>query len=245
MLEGLNSAAAGMAAQRQRLDAVANDLANTNTTGYKRVRVGFQDLVYSQAGKASEEGVRIGAGARAVDAGRTMAQGALQRTDRPLDVAIQGEGFLQVTLPDGRAALTRDGSLHVDATGRLATSDGGLVRPAITIPPETPSSAVAIARDGTVTASGRVVGRLQVVGVRSPQLLQAVGGNAFVATPQSGAPGLAARGTTLEQGALEMSNVEVSDAMVAMIEAQRSFELASKAIHTADQMMEIANGVKR
>jgi flagellar basal-body rod protein FlgG len=244
MLEGLNSAAAGMAAQRQRLDAVANDLANTNTTGYKRVRVGFQDLVYSQAGKASEVGVRIGAGARAVDAGRTMAQGALQRTDRPLDVAIQGDGFLQVTLPDGRAALTRDGALQVTGSGRLATSDGALLRPGITIPAGTPTDAVAISGDGTVTASGRPVGRLQLVSVRSPQLLQSVGGNAFVATPQSGAPG-PARAAAITQGALEMSNVEVSEAMVAMIEAQRSFELASKAIHTADQMMEIANGVKR
>ncbi len=245
MLEGLNSAAAGMAAQRQRLDAVANDLANTNTTGYKRVRVGCQDLVYSQAGKASEAGVRTGAGARAVDAGRTMAQGALQRTDRPLDVAIQGEGFLAVTLPDGRQALTRDGALQVDGRGRLATSGGALVRPGITIPAGTPASAVSIARDGTVSASGRPVGRLSLVSVRSPQLLQSVGANAFVPTPQSGAAGAAPRATTITQGALEMSNVDVSEAMVAMIEAQRSFELASKAIHTADQMMEIANGVKR
>ena len=244
MIEGLNSAAAGMAAQRTRMDAVANDLANTNTTGYKRVRVGFQDLVYSQAGKAGELGVRTGAGARAVDAGRTMSQGALQRTDRPLDVAIQGDGFIPVTLPDGRAALTRDGSLQVDARGRLGTSDGALLRPGITIPAGTPASAVAISSNGTVTASGRQVGRIELVGVRSPQLLQSVGGNAFVATPQSGAPGAAQR-AALTQGALEMSNVEVSEAMVAMIEAQRSFELASKAIHTADQMMEIANGVKR
>ena len=244
MIEGLNSAAAGMAAQRQRLDAVANDLANTNTTGYKRVRVGFQDLVYSQAGKASELGVRTGAGARAVDAGRTMSQGALQRTDRPLDVAIQGDGFLQVTLPDGRQALTRDGSLQLDAGGRMRTSDGALLRPGITIPAGTPSSAIAINGDGTVTASGRQVGRLQLVSVRSPQLLQSIGGNAFVPTAQSGAPAATDR-ATLDQGALEMSNVEVSEAMVAMIEAQRSFELASKAIHTADQMMEIANGVKR
>ncbi len=244
MIEGLNSAAAGMAAQRQRLDAVSNDLANTNTTGYKRVRVGFQDLVYSQAGKASELGVRTGAGSRAVDAGRTMSQGALQRTDRPIDVAIQGDGFLQVTLPDGRQALTRDGSLQVDAGGRMRTSDGALLRPGITIPADTPSAAVAINSDGTVTASGRQVGRLQLVSVRSPQLLQSVGGNAFVPTPQSGAPAATDR-ATLTQGVLEMSNVEVSEAMVAMIEAQRSFELASKAIHTADQMMEIANGVKR
>jgi flagellar basal-body rod protein FlgG len=174
-----------------------------------------------------------------------MAQGALQRTDRPLDVAIQGEGFLAVTLPDGRQALTRDGALQVDGRGRLATSGGALVRPGITIPAGTPASAVSIARDGTVSASGRPVGRLSLVSVRSPQLMQSVGANAFVPTPQSGAAGAAPRATTITQGALEMSNVDVSEAMVAMIEAQRSFELASKAIHTADQMMEIANGVKR
>lgn len=245
MIEALNSAAAGMAAQRQRIDAVANDLANTGTTGYKQVRVGFRDLVYSQAGKASELGVRTGAGAAAVDAGRTMRQGSLQRTDRPLDVAIQGEGFIRITLADGREALTRDGALQVDGAGRLVTNTGGRLRPDITIPAGTPDSAIAIGTDGIVTAAGRQVGRLEVVGVRSPQLLQSVGDNAFLVTPESGPTGAAPRATVLSQGALEMSNVEVSEAMVAMIEAQRSFELASKAITTADQMMEIANGVKR
>lgn len=245
MIEGLNSAAAGMVAQRQKMDAVANDLANTSTTGYKQVRVGFRDLVYSQAGKASEIGVRTGAGAAAVDVGRRMGQGALQRTDRTLDVAIQGDGFLQVTLADGRAALTRDGALHVDGAGRLSTGLGGLVRPGITIPEGTPESAIGIGPDGTVTASGRVVGRLEVVGVRSPQLMRSVGDNAFVPTAESGPAGPAPRATVISQGALEASNVDVSEAMVSMIEAQRAFELASKAITTADQMMEIANGVKR
>jgi flagellar basal-body rod protein FlgG len=245
MIEGLNSAAAGMVAQRHKMEAVANDLANTSTTGYKQVRVGFRDLVYSQAGKASEIGVRTGAGAAAVDAGRRMGQGVLQRTERPLDVALQGEGFLRVTLADGRDALTRDGALHIDGAGRLATGLGGLVRPGITIPEGTPESAVGIGPDGTVTAAGRVVGRLQIVNVRSPQLMQSAGDNAFVPTPQSGPAGPAPRATVITQGALEASNVDVSEAMVSMIEAQRAFQLASKAIHTADQMMEIANGVKR
>lgn len=245
MIEGLNSAAAGMAAQQQRLDAVANDLANTNTTGYKQVRVGFRDLVYSPAGKAGAEGVRTGAGAAAVDAGRAMRQGSLQRTDRPLDVAVQGPGFIQVTLADGRDALTRDGALRVDGAGQLVTNSGGQLRPRITIPAGTPESAIAIGPDGTVTAAGRAAGRLQIVNVRSPQGLLSVGDNAFLVTRDSGPAGPAGRATVVSQGALEASNVEVSEAMVAMIEAQRSFELASKAIHTADQMMEIANGVKR
>src|ERR671923_1024376 len=124
MLEGLNTAAAGMAAQQQRIDAVANDLANANTTGYKHQRVGFRDLVYDQTGRSSAEGVRTGSGAAAVDAGRSFGQGVLQRTDRPLDVALQGEGFLRVKLPDGREALTRDGNLQVDGLGRLATNTG-------------------------------------------------------------------------------------------------------------------------
>src|SRR5919108_636793 len=165
MLEGLHSAAAGMAAQQQRLDAVANDLANANTTGYKHVRVGFRDLVYTPAGRSSTQGPQTGAGAAAVDAGRGFAQGALQRTDQPLDVAIQGDGFLRVRLPDGRQALTRDGSLHVDGAGRLTTSSGALVQPAITIPRSTDPSRVAIGPDGTVRAAGRVVGRIELVAV--------------------------------------------------------------------------------
>ena len=245
MLEGLNSAAAGMAAQQQRLDAVSNDLANANTTGYKRLRVGFRDLVYTQTGRSSAQGPRTGAGAAAVDAGRGFAQGVLQRTDQPLDVAIQGEGFIRVRLPDGRQALTRDGSLRVDGAGRLVT----LVRRARPAArhhsrrrrPEQ----VSIGPDGTVLAGGRRIGRIEIVSVRSPQELQPVGDNAFLATPESGAVRAAPATTALTQGALEMSNVDMADAMVAMIESQRAFQLTSKAIQTQDQMWEIANGVKR
>jgi flagellar basal-body rod protein FlgG len=245
MLEGLNSAAAGMAAQQQRLDSVANDLANANTTGYKHGRVGFRDLVYEQAGRPAAPGVRTGHGAAAVDAGKAFGQGALQRTDRPLDVAIQGEGFLRVKLANGSQALTRDGSLQIDGRGRLTTSTGALVQPPITIPEGTGEAAVAIAGDGTVTAAGRRVGRLAIVSVRSPQALTPAGDNAFVPSAASGAPTAAPRATRLTQGALEASNVDMATAMVSMIESQRAFELASRAIHTADQMWEIANGVKR
>ena len=245
MLEGLNAAAAGMAAQQQRIDAVSNDLANANTTGYKHVRVGFSDLVYTQTGRSSALGPQVGAGARAVDGGRGFGQGALQRTDQPFDVAIQGEGFIKVKLPDGREALTRDGSLHVDDTGKLVTSSGARVVPAITLPAGTDPSRVAIGPDGTVSAAGRTVGRIALVAVRSPQALQPAGDNAFVVTPQSGAARAAPAATTLSQGALEMSNTDIADAMVAMIESQRAFQLTSKAITTQDQMWEIANGVKR
>jgi flagellar basal-body rod protein FlgG len=245
MLEGLNSAAAGMAAQQQRMDAVANDLANANTTGYKHQRVGFRDLVYDQTGRSSAEGVRTGAGAAAVDAGRAFGQGALQRTDRPLDVAIQGEGFLRVRLADGREALTRDGGLHIDGTRRLVTSSGSLVQPAITVPAGVAEDGVSIGADGTVLAGGRRIGRLDLVTVRSQQGLLAAGDNAFVTSAASGPVIAAPRATTLSQGALEASNTDMSEAMVSMIESQRAYQLASKAITTADEMMGIANQVKR
>ena len=245
MLQGLNTAAAGMAAQQQRMDAVSNDLANANTTGYKHVRVGFRDLVYQQAGRPAADGVRTGAGAAAVDAGRAFGQGALQRTDRTLDVAIQGEGFLRVALPDGRVGLTRDGGLHVDGAGQLVTNTGAVLQPRITIPEGLGEDQISIAADGTVLAAGRQVGKLDLVTVRSPQGLLPAGDNAFVATPASGQPVAAPRTTNLTQGALESSNVDMSEAMVAMIESQRAFQLASKAITAADEMMGIANGVKR
>lgn len=245
MLEGLNSAAAGMAAQQQRMDAVANDLANANTTGYKHQRIGFRDLVYDQTGRASAEGVRAGAGAAAVDSGRAFGQGALQRTDRPLDVAIQGEGFLRIRLGDGREALTRDGGLHVDGNRRLVTSTGSLVQPPVTMPEGVAEDAVSIASDGTVLAAGRRIGRLDLVTVRSQQGLLSAGDNAFLTTAASGPAVAAPRATTLSQGALEASNTDMSEAMVSMIESQRAYQLASKAITTADEMMGIANGVKR
>ena len=245
MLEGLNSAAAGMAAQQQRLDAVANDLANANTTGYKHQRVGFRDLVYDQTGRSSAQGVRTGSGAAAVDAGRAFAQGTLQRTDRTLDVAIQGEGFLRIRLADGRDALTRDGGLHIDGNRRLTTSTGAFVQPAITVPEGVGDDQISIGPDGTVLAAGNRIGRLDVVTVRSEAGLLSVGNNAFVTTAASGAAIAAPRATTLTQGALEASNTDMAEAMVSMIESQRAYQLASKAISTADEMMGIANQVKR
>jgi flagellar basal-body rod protein FlgG len=245
MLSGLNTAAAGMAAQQQRMDAVANDLANANTTGYKHLRVGFRDLVYDQTGRSSAQGVRTGSGAAAVDAGRAFAQGVLQRTDRPLDVAIQGEGFLRIRLADGRDALTRDGGLHIDGARRLTTSTGAYVQPAITVPEGAAEDDISIAGDGTVLASGNRIGKLDVVTVRSAQGLLSAGDNAFITTAASGAAIAAPQGTTLTQGALESSNTDMAEAMVAMIESQRAFQLTSKAITTADEMMGIANQVKR
>jgi flagellar basal-body rod protein FlgG len=246
MLEGLYSAAAGMNAQQQRIDGVANDLANSSTTGYKHVRVGFRDLLYSAQGGSAGPSVLAGAGAAAGFIGRSQEQGALQTTDQPLDVAIQGPGFFQVRRADGSLALTRDGSLRLDSQGRLATSDGSLLEPQITVPRGTVPDQLSIAADGTVrVGDGRALGRIQLVTVPAPDGLQPLGGNLFATTNQSGQPTGAGNDTALRQGALEGSNVDVGDAMVDMIDAQRSFQLASKAIQMQDQMLEIANQVKR
>ncbi len=245
MLEGLYSAAAGMAAQQQHMDAVAGDLANVDTTGYKSLRVGFRDLLYTQAGRAAGARVDVGAGAAADQLGRSLQQGAFQNTGRMLDVAIGGDGFFQVRLPNGTTALTRDGSFQLDRSGRLVTSTGARVEPAITVPAGTTEDQVSIASDGTVSVAGRNLGRLRVVSVRSPEGLTPVGDNLFTAGSASGPVRAAAAGTTLQQGYLEASNVDMADAMVAMMDAQRGFEMASKAIQMQDEMAGIANGVKQ
>jgi flagellar basal-body rod protein FlgG len=237
------SAAAGMAAQQQRLDAVANDLANTGTTGYKQLRIAFRDLVYTPVGPGAAPGVQEGSGAAATVIGRGSEQGALQRTDRKLDVAIHGPGFLQVRRADGTQALTRDGNLQVDSQGRLVTARGE--QTGIRLPAGAVQDDISIASDGTVQIAGKAAGRLQLVDVRAPQGLRAVGDNGFAVTPQSGPATPAGATTSLEQGALEASNVDVAGAFTDMMEAQRAFELASKAIHMQDQLAEIANGVKR
>jgi len=246
MLEGLYSAAAGMAAQQQRIDGVSNDLANASTTGYKHVRVGFRDLLYNAQGGGAGRTVLAGAGAAAGFIGRSQEQGALQTTDQPLDVAIQGPGYFQVKRPDGSLALTRDGSLRLDSQGRLTTSAGDILQPEITVPRGTSADQLSIAGDGTVRAgTGRALGRIELVTVRAPDGLQPLGGNLFAAGAASGTPTAAGADSTLRQGTLEGSNVDVGDAMVDMIDAQRSFQLASKAIQMQDQMLEIANQVKR
>lgn len=244
MLEGLYTAAAGMAAQQQRMDHLANDVANVNTSGYKHVRTGFRDLVYGQTGRGAANTVTAGAGAASQIVGRSFAQGALRQTGQPLDVALQGPGFLQVRTPEGQLALTRDGSLHVTNTGQLVTSTGAQVVPPINFPNGTNMQEVAIATDGTITAGNRRIGQLTAVDVASPQALTSAGDNLFVANAQSGAPRQTAA-TTFAGGSLEASNVELSDAMVDMMDSQRAYELASKAIRQQDEMMGIANGIKR
>src|SRR6266550_3310741 len=203
MLEGLYSAAAGMAAQQDRMDSLANDVANVNTPGYKHLRVGFRDLIYQQSGRGSLTNVRTGTGAAAMTLGRSQAEGSLQQTGNPLDLAIQGDGFFQVRRPNGQLALTRNGSFRLDPTGRLVNDQGVLVEPGVTVPRGTSPKQLHIASDGTVTTDG---------------------------------------GRRLATGTLEMSNVQLADAMTDMMDAQRSFELASRAINMQDQILGIANG---
>lgn len=245
VLEGMYSAAAGMAAQQQRLDATSSDLANVSTTGYKHVRVAFRDLVYAENGRGVAKDVQTGAGAAATQIGRSRAQGAMQQTGRTLDVALQGDGYLAVTGRDGKPAMTRDGNLRLNDRNRLVTSAGLVVTPTVTIPTGTPESAIAIGSRGQVSVGGRLVGSLKLVSVPALSGLRSGDDNTFTATRASGAVRDAPAGTVLTQGSLEASDVDLSEAMTAMIEAQRGYELASKAITFADQMAEIANGVKR
>jgi flagellar basal-body rod protein FlgG len=240
VLEGLYTAAAGMAAQERRLDAVSNDIANVNTSGYKRVRVGFRDLVYQQDGPT---GVRTGAGAALTELGRGTEQGAFQKTDSPLDLAISGQGYFQVRRQDGQVALTRNGSFTVDGQRRIVNANGELLVPPITVPRGVSLDRVSIAPDGRVTANSRPIGRVQLVTVPAPNGLAPAGNNDYLVTAASG--GIRRATGTLTSGVLESSNVDLADAMVDMMDAQRSYSMASKAIHMQDQMMEIANGIKQ
>ena len=243
MLEGLHSAATGLMAQQQRLDAIANDIANVSTPGYQRLRVGFRDLVYQQAGLGAGQDVTTGSGAAATVIGRSSRPGAARETGRALDVAIAGEGFIQVRRADGTAALTRDGALHAAADGRLRTSTGELLDPPVRIPAGAGDD-IQIAPDGTVTAGGAPAGRITLVRVPAGDGLLPAGGNLFLPTAASGAPA-AAGAASLQQGYLEGSNVDLGDAMVDMMDAQRGFQLASRAITVQDEAWGIANGVRR
>ncbi|MBJ7330644.1 MAG: flagellar hook-basal body protein [Solirubrobacteraceae bacterium] len=239
------AAAAGMAAQQDRIDAVSNDIANVNTTGYKRTRVAFRDLVYTEAGLATNPGVRDGSGSAATFMGRGSAQGSLLDSTNPLDVAITGPGFLSVRNAQGQQVLTRDGHLNLDATGRLVTGQGMLMDPPIQVPAGTDPADVKIGADGTVTVGQRTLGKLGVVTVPAEAGLFAQGDNTFVTTAASGAARAAGNATQVVAGKLEGSNADMSDSMTEMIESQRAFEMASKAIQTQDRLAEIGNQVKR
>jgi len=244
MLEGLYSAASGMEAQQSRMDAISNDLANVSTPGYQATEVGFHDLLYSSGGASSGSTVATGAGTASAIVGRDQTQGAVQETGQPLDVAILGPGYLQVRRPDGTIGLTRNGTLQLNSQGQLTNELGMAVEPPITVPRGTQASQIKIGPTGAVQVGQRTIGTLQLVTVTAPNGLLPAGDSTFTATAASGAP-RPATGTRLQQAALTASNVDVATAMTAMIDADKSYSMGSKAIQFQDQMLGIANGVKK
>ncbi len=260
MFRSLHVAATGMTAQETKLDTIANNLANANTTGFKRQDADFEDLLYQNlraptanaAGGAAPSGAQVGSGARIVSTSRAFAQGPIQQTGNPLDLAIEGNGFLAVSRREGETAFTRAGALKVDAQGRLVTSDGLAVEPPISVPADT--TQIAISADGIVTATQpgqrqpTQVGQLQLVNFPNPNGLNGLGHNLYEATassgePATGAPGADGRGTFL-QGALEGSNVEVVAEMIALVRTQRAYEINSKVVTAADEMMRNATQLR-
>jgi flagellar basal-body rod protein FlgG len=241
MLEGLYSAASGMEAQQQQFDAISNDLANVDTPGYQSTIVGFHDLLYSSGGYGSN--VATGAGSAAQVVGHDQTQGAIQQTGQPLDVAIQGQGYLEVRRPDGTIGLTRNGSLQINNKRQLTNQQGMLVQPPITIPQNVSTSDVTIGADGSVTAGTQKLGKISLVDVSAPDGLIADGDGVFSATAASGAI-RAAKGTTLQQGALEGSNVNMGTEMADMMTAQQNYAMGSQAVQYQSQMLQIANEIK-
>jgi flagellar basal-body rod protein FlgG len=251
VIEALYAAATGMRAQQTGMDVVANNLANATTTGYKRDRMDAVDLDYQAFRLPGGGEGQVGLGAAPGRIGKEHAQGALQQTGRPLDVAVQGEGFLQVTRRDGTLAYTRAGSLQADASGRLGLPTGELLQPRVTVPAGAADVVIGASGEVTATVNGEptTLGQIQTAGFSNPSGLTAVGDNLFVATvasgqPDAGVPGTGGRGG-LTAGALEASNVEIGTEMIALITTQRAFEAASKVIAASDDMMGMANGLRR
>lgn len=262
MLKALRTAASGMAAQQLNVDVIANNLANVNTTGYKKSKAEFQDVLYQnyrQAGTTSAvgnlvpTGLSVGYGVRVASTVRQYSMGDFQFSGNPLDVAINGSGFFEVQMPDGTSAYTRDGSFKLSADGEIVTSDGYFILPNFTIPED--ATSVSIGTDGTIEVmefgqdEPTNVGQIELTRFINPAGLTAIGRNLLVQTaasgdPMSDIPGESGMGT-LDQGYLEMSNVQVVDEMVNMIIAQRAYEMNSKAIQTADDMAALANNLKR
>jgi flagellar basal-body rod protein FlgG len=242
MIEGIFSAAAGMSAQQEQLDAISNDLANASTTGYKSERVAFSDLLYNQADMAGTVS-SDGAGASASVIGRSEGQGPIQETGQPLDLAIEGAGYFQLTRPGGQTVLSRDGTFGVDARGELTNSEGNRLSPPIKVPAGVSAGEIAVAPDGTVTAGKRTLGHIKLMTVTSPEHLLANGGGALTPTAASGKPHASAKGH-IRQGALEQSNVNMGSEMALMVSTQRAYQMNSTAIQTESQMMSIANQLK-
>jgi flagellar basal-body rod protein FlgG len=255
MIRSLYIAKTGLEAQQTNLDVISNNLANVSTNGFKKSRAVFEDLLYQnvrQPGAQSSQqtnlpsGLQIGTGVATVATERLHTQGNPQQTGNSKDMMVNGNGFFQVSLPDGTAAYTRDGSFQTDANGQLVTSSGFLIQPPITIPPN--ATTITVGRDGTVsvtaggTTASQQVGSIQLSSFVNPAGLESKGENLYVETTASGTPNANTPGTNgtgvIMQGYVETSNVNVVEEMVNMIQTQRAYEINSKAITTSDQMLQ-------
>jgi len=262
MMRALWTGATGMQTQQLSMDVIANNLANVNTAGFKRGRSDFQDLLYQTmrlAGTASSTntkvptGIQVGHGARPVAVQKIFLQGDFMQTQNELDMTIEGKGFFQIRTPDGETAYSRSGAFKLDSDGRVVTSDGYPVEPEITIPDDTINTT--IGPDGTVSVlqAGQTVpaqvGNLELAMFPNQAGLKSIGRNLYVETDGSGAPTTGTPGQdgfgTIAQGFLEMSNVSVVEEMVNMIVSQRAYEINSKVIQTSDDMLQVANQLKR
>jgi flagellar basal-body rod protein FlgG len=262
MIRALYTAASGMNAQQTNIDNVAHNLANVNTTGFKKARVEFEDLVYQEiraagaAASATTEapvGLEIGLGTRAVATARNFSQGNLRATGAPLDMAIEGNGFFKISLPDGTTGYTRSGTFHLDAQGLLVSAEGYSMEPQITVPSN--ATSLSISKDGIVSATvaGQVaaqsLGTIEIATFANAAGLRPLGGNLFAPSTASGeaeggAPGADGRGT-LAQGFVEDSNVSVVEEMVNMIIGQRAYEANSRVVKAADEMLAQVNNIVR
>jgi flagellar basal-body rod protein FlgG len=259
MLKAFSTAATGMTGQQMMVDVIANNLANINTTGFKRSQIDFQDLLYIQMRQAGAEvasgiktptGLEVGSGVRAAATIKVFTEGEISNTGRPLDVAIYGDGFLQVTLPNGETRYTRDGALQVNADGELVTAIGYRIEPAVSIP--TDATAVDIGKDGSVNVTDSagtqsVVGTLQLVRFPNASGLSSEGDNLLAQTDASGtavtgAPGENGFGT-IQSGVLEKSNVQMVTELVNLITAQRAYEVNARAIKAGDDMLRTADSI--
>jgi flagellar basal-body rod protein FlgG len=255
MFRSLWNAASGMEAQQTNLDVITNNLANINTTGYKRQRANFQDLMYqtmvppgeaeSLLGNQSPTGMQVGLGVRAASVQKIFLQGSFKETNNALDLAIQGNGFFQVSLPDGRTAYTRDGTFSLDGRGRLVTMGGLVSNPPVNVPPNAKSIHVSPDGEVTVMLPGQVlptrIGQVVLAQFVNPAGLESRGNNLFTETAASGRPQLANPGTNgvghLQSGFLEASNVNVAEELVNMVIGQRAYQMDATGIRTVNRML--------
>ena len=253
-MRAMNIAATGMHAQQLNVEVISHNIANINTTSYKRQRAEFQDLLYenirrpgapsTDTGTLVPAGIQIGLGVKTAAVYRIGDQGSLQVTQSPLDIAIEGDGFFQIDLPDGTTGFTRAGSFQLNAQGQVVTADGFLLQPGITIDPQATDIAVNASGEVLVKLPGQVedtvAGQITLAGFANPAGLEAIGGNLFLQTAASGDANVTAPGTvglgTVRHGFLEASNVNVVAELTSMITAQRAYEMNSKVIQTTDEM---------